>query len=85
MISVPSQDTLDRHIQGKDHIKKERRLQTERQELQEAKEMIEVLEGKVKENDEKLALCRQVHSMSKKELHNEVVCCQQNHRTDIGH
>ena len=79
MISVPSQGTLDRHMKGKEHIKREYRGHIERQELEEAKEIIELLERKVKENDEELALCKQVHNMSKKELHDVVTCCQQSH------
>ena len=53
--------------------------QTEREELEESRKMIKILQKQVKDNNEKLALCRKEHGMSKVELEKKIEWCHKTH------
>ena len=105
---MPSKDTLDNHMRGKEHIKREKQLQeerkikevvdtegygyktghremaklnqTERKELEAARKTIKILQEKVKEQNMKLAQCRQEHGSSDLVvLRRKLKWCQEKH------
>ncbi len=79
MISVPTQSQLDKHMKGKEHTKREVRGHIDRQDLEDAQRIIELLERKVQENDKELAICKQLHDMDKKQLNDVITCCKKSH------
>jgi len=81
MGSVPSQAQLNKHLHGKEHMKKETRATIEHQDLEDCKKIIDLLEQRLQENERELQVCRNLHAMDKQQLVESVAHCQRNHMT----
>ena len=79
LVSLPSQAQLNKHLRGKDHLKKEVRGVIEKQDLEDCKKIIDLLEQKIQENEKELVVCRHLHAMDKQQLMDSVAHCQRNH------
>ena len=79
LVSLPSQAQLNKHLKGKDHLKKEVRGVIEKQDLEDCKKIIDLLEQKIQENEKELVICRHLHAMDKQQLVDTVARCQRNH------
>ena len=79
LVNLPSQAQLNKHLKGKEHMKREHRGQIDRQDLEDCHKIIELLEKKVQENEKELTICKQLHSMDKQQLIDVVTCCQKSH------
>ena len=79
LVSLPSQAQMNKHLKGKEHMKREWRGQIDRQDLEDCQKIIELLEKKVQENEKELLICKQLHDMDKQQLIDVVTCCQKSH------
>ena len=62
-------------------MKKEARGTIERQDLEDCKKIIDLLEQRIQENEKELQVCRHLHAMDKQQLVDSVAHCQRNHMT----
>merc|ERR1719446_995912 len=74
LIEVPCQDTLDNHMRGKDHIKREKQLQEQR------RKTVKILQAKYQEKIEEFNdYKREFGTQEVKELREKVRWCQEEH------
>ena len=79
LVSFPSQSQMNKHLKGKEHMKREYRGQIDRQDLEDCQRIIELLEKKVQENEKELTICKQLHNMDKQQLIDVITCCKKSH------